>query len=71
MCVRGKKNPKKNKSATLVFGTLEYPGTWIEKKQNIMYPVHGFEEKSKFHVPGYMKFGFEEKNIISCYDLTL
>ena len=34
---------------------IMYPGTWILRKIKIPCTrVHGFEEKSKFHVPGYM-----------------
>ena len=36
----------------------------LKKKQNIMYlGVHGFEEKTKYHVPGYMKL---KKKILMC-----
>jgi hypothetical protein len=49
----------------------------LKKNQNSMYRVHGFEEKTKYHVPGYMDLkkkqnimypvhGFEEKNKKSC-----
>ena len=32
-----------------------YPGTWIWRKSKISCTrVHGCEEKTKFHVPGYM-----------------
>ena len=53
-----------------------YPGTWIWRRNKIPCTrVHGFEEKTKFHVPGYMnlkkkqwflskKWGWKERSII-------
>ena len=35
----------------------------LKKKQNSIYPEHGFEEETKVHVPGYMDLKKKQKSM--------